>query len=88
MNAAAFEVSTTPVRLIPLSEAAPTQFRQIIVLNEDSDTVYVGPAGVTTATGFPLIQGAALSLDNVSPYTPLWGRTASGTSTVRVLEAQ
>lgn len=48
-----------------------------------SAEVYVGPAGVTTATGLPL--GGGISFD-LQAGEALYGIVASGTVAVRVME--
>ena len=58
---------------------------QAVILNTDgTNTVYVGPDGVTTATGFPLAAGDSLSLEAVSSET-LKGITAGANVQLAVL---
>lgn len=49
----------------------------------NGDLVFLGPAGVTTATGLPLGGGISLQL---AVGEALYGIVASGTVIVRVLE--
>ncbi len=53
------------------------------VYNFGSATVFYGPSGVTTATGFPLPAGAAAT---ISTTGALYGIAASGTQTIGVME--
>lgn len=47
--------------------------------------IFVGPAGVTAATGYPIGAGADFALD-LEVGEDLYGITASGTSSVNVLQ--
>ena len=52
--------------------------------NNGSATVFVGPTGVTTSTGFPIPAGGALFLDQ-GATAQVFGIVASGTVNVRVI---
>ena len=59
--------------------------RVVQLKNTGSSTVYVGGSTVTAATGYPIAAGEA-------PYpfpvnNPIYGVTASGTSTIAYAEA-
>jgi hypothetical protein len=51
--------------------------------NYGSVTVFVGPSGVTTSTGIPVVAGASLTLNTTAA---LYGVVASGTGAVAVAE--
>lgn len=56
------------------------------VYNESTTTVYFGPAGVTTATGFPLLPGDSVTFQfRPSTATAIYGIGAAS-SAVRVVE--
>lgn len=55
------------------------------VANNGAATVYIGGAGVTTATGFPIAAGASMGFDLRSATDEVYGIVASGTVEVRVL---
>lgn len=58
---------------------------QAVVFNTDAtNTVYLGAAGVTAATGFPLAAGASLSLQAVDSET-LWGITGGASVVLAVM---
>lgn len=60
--------------------------RSILIRNRGSVAVYVGPAGVTTSTGFQLDAGESLTADFPTYGGGLYGITASSTARVDVLE--
>lgn len=57
----------------------------VALYNNGSVTVYVGGADVTSSSGLPLPAGQYMSVD-VDRSEGLYGRTASSTADVRVLE--
>lgn len=59
--------------------------RTIAVTNNGDQIIYVGPSGVTTATGTPIAPGGFRSFD-VGMYVTLYAIAASGTQDVRTLE--
>ena len=67
-----------------LPASALANRRALIIRNNGSATVYLGAAGVTTASGFPLDPGQSLALEIGT--LAIYGRVASGTVEVRVLE--
>ncbi len=73
-------VSTTAVKLFNTNSAATD--RKIRCITAD---IFVGPAGVTAATGF-LVKAAEASVSLPSLVGELWAITASGTATVYTLE--
>ena len=77
----AVSVGTTAT---PLPASALANRRALIVRNNGTATVYLGSSGVTTAVGFPLDPGQSLTLEIGT--LPVYGRAASGTVEVRVLE--
>lgn len=56
----------------------------VSILNSGSVVVYIGGAGVTTANGYPIAAGSALSIGLMSES--VYGIVASGTSPVNILE--
>lgn len=59
----------------------------ILIKNQGTIAVYVGPSGLTTSTGFKLDAGESLSLDSVRGDDALYGITGSSSTTVHVLQA-
>jgi len=59
----------------------------VAISNDHGSTVYVGPAGVTVANGFPLATGSVLSLD-LGPSAELYAVSASGSHAVRIMVAE
>jgi hypothetical protein len=57
----------------------------LLVKNVGAATVYLGPADVTTATGFPLGAGEAWGEGNFAPGEKLYGIVATGTVEVALL---
>lgn len=68
---------------IPATAAVGRIF--ILVTNNGSVTVYIGDSNVTTTNGYPLAPGDAVSLD-LKEQVVLYGRTATGTADVRIIE--
>ena len=72
-------VGTTPVQVVPVN---PSRF--ILHLgNESGTTVYIGAAGVTPSTGYPILGS---SLKTVSTRDALYAVVASGTETLSFFE--
>lgn len=58
--------------------------RSIVVRHRGTNPVYLGPSGVTTATGFQLNAGDAVQFD-LSGGDSLFGIVASGSETLHVM---
>lgn len=56
------------------------------VYNLGTGSVYVGGSNVSVANGFPLIEGAAMSLGEMGADDAVYAISASGTVDVRVVE--
>jgi len=52
---------------------------------DDTETIYIGDAGVTAAQGYPIIPGGQLHID-VSDDVDVFAITAAGVADVRILE--
>lgn len=59
--------------------------RKILVQNVSTRTIYVGEAGVTTATGIRLAAGSSIELE-AAPQISLFAIAQGGSADVRVLE--
>lgn len=57
----------------------------ILLYNNGAETVYIGPADVTTSNGFLLKMGETLGI-TITDKVDLYGITAATTEEVRVLE--
>ena len=69
---------TTTATLIASSDADGSS---VAVTNTSSETVYLGPSGVTTSNGYPLAQNAAIGIE-LQASEKLYGIVGTGTSTV------
>lgn len=58
----------------------------VIIRNRGAVAVYVGDAGVTTATGFQVDAGETLSVETAGSADLLYGITASGSAACHVLQ--
>lgn len=56
---------------------------QIIISNQGTDTIYIGPGAVSSATGFPIAAGTSVTLPTQGA---VFGIAATGTQAVGVLE--
>lgn len=84
INAAQVPVSTTATRLN--SDPHDSRSDSAIAITAPAAAVlYLGRAGVSTATGFPLPAGTTISLD-LQSSEDVYGVLATGTGTVSVLE--
>lgn len=64
----------------------PAANNGILVSNTGASSVFLGGAGVTSATGYPLAAAATVTVPTVGGYPhALYAITASGTSTVAFL---
>ncbi len=81
--------SSTAVTVTTTAGALPATAKSgrmsLIVYNNCASTVYIGGASVTSSNGLPLVEGASISFD-LSDSAAIYGRMASGTCDVRVLE--
>jgi hypothetical protein len=82
LQAAQVAVGTT---VVELTNRSPTDPTNSIVVTPTVD-LFVGPAGVTAATGYRIPAGGSLSLD-LGSQERLYGVTASGTGTAYVLRS-
>lgn len=83
---AAISVGTTATKLGTGASGAPLANRKRIrVQNLGSVVVYLGPSGVTSSSGLRLAAGGNDEIE-LGPGVDLYGRTASGTADVRVME--
>lgn len=82
LQAAQVAVSTIAVELT--SRAATDPRSSIAVQAPAAAALYVGPAGVTAATGYLIAAGQSIGLD-LGPGERLYGILASGTGTAYVL---
>lgn len=78
------EVSVTTTATV--IAAANNGRQSLLIKNIGAATVYIGPSGVTTATGYPLDAGEVLELSGQTGA--VYGRVAAGTNLVRTLEEQ
>lgn len=78
---ATVSVATTATAL----HASDADGQSLLVSNVGAATVYLGPAGVTTATGLPLAAGASVSINSLVGGEVLYGIVAASTNEVRVL---
>ncbi len=72
----------TAATLLPAS--ALTGRRVLWIYNNGSATIFLGPAAVTTANGFPLLPGQSVALEVGA--LAVYGRVAAGTVEARVME--
>ena len=77
----AITVTGTEAKLV--GTVALQQRSVLYVFNNSSVTVYLGPTGVTTATGFPLLPNDYMPLDT---NADVYAIAASGSNNVRILE--
>lgn len=70
---------TTTAQELSQNEADGDGHATLLLSNNGSVDLYVGPSGVTTGTGFKVAAGASLSVD-LSPGERLFGVTGSSSS--------
>lgn len=80
-------VSTTAVA-ITSADTDITSKGFVTLTNNSAGTVYVGPAGVTTSTGFPLKQNQVLANIEIKNNETLYAIAGSGTSEIVALQVQ
>lgn len=76
----AVSVGSTATTLVTSSATR----RSVGIYNNGSVTVFVGPSGVTTSNGFPVLPGGALFVDE-GATAELRGIVSTGTCDVRVV---
>lgn len=69
---------------IALPASALSSRRALWIYNNSTVTVYLGAAAVTTASGFPLLPGQSVALEVGA--LAIYGRVATGTAEVRIME--
>lgn len=86
MNAVKVSVGTTATLLLAAGRGT-VDVPQSVVLSVPSggSTVYIGGENVTTASGFPVVAGATLSLDVIGE--PVYGIVGASTQDVNVLRS-
>lgn len=84
VTAHAVSVGTSAARLDTI-EGGANRTTSVAVYNNGTAIVYVGDSAVTTATGFPIAVGGAMSFD-IDTTEGLYGRATAGTHDVRVIE--
>lgn len=80
-------VSTTAVA-ITSADTDITSKGFVTLTNNSAGTVYVGPAAVTTSTGFPLKQNQVLGPIEIKNNETLFAIAGSGTSEIVALQVQ
>lgn len=79
-------VSTVAVRLdADVITGAPVR-RSILIRNRGTAAVFLGPPGVTTATGYQLDAGESLGADTFDDLEPLYGIAAAGSHECHILQ--
>lgn len=90
INALRGEVKTRAVTvttaLTPLPGEVLSYRRGITIYNNGSVTVYIGGSTMTVSDGLPVAAGSYSPALDAGPKMILYGRTASGSSDVRVME--
>lgn len=77
-------IGTSASLLVAARTGAPGTGRIAATLyNVGSATIYFGPSGVTTATGFPINSGGVAT---VNTQAAIYGISTSGTQTICVME--
>lgn len=84
IESAQIAVSTTATELTNTAARISGDSTSILVQAPAGAVLYVGPAGVTTANGFPVPAGSSFSID-LEFGERLYGVLASGTATAFVL---
>jgi hypothetical protein len=65
--------------------AQPAGTSRVLIRNPSAVSVYVGPAGVTTATGFEIVAGDALGI-NLANGDTIYGVVAAATQVVYTIQ--
>ena len=77
---------TVTTALTPLPDEVLSFRRSLVVYNNGSVTVFVGGSTMTTSDGMPIPAGTYSPAIDAGPRMILYGRTASSSSDVRVME--
>lgn len=85
LQTAQVTVGTSAVLLAGTPGTDITGF-SVMVKAPDAATLYVGPAGVTSSTGFPVPAGTSITGD-LEAGEALYGVLASGSGTASVLRS-
>lgn len=85
VNAAASPapIGTTAALIAPARKPSVAGRFAITIINKGLVDLYIGAAGVTAASGFPIEPGGALTLNT---QAAIYGITASSTDSVRYVE--
>jgi hypothetical protein len=85
IGAAQKTVTTDPT---PLSAPRPGNWGEhsVVICNRGSVDVFLGPAGVSTTTGFKLGPGESAAGDDLKSGDVVYGIVATGTSVCHVLQ--
>ncbi len=76
---------TAAAPAVKITSATPAATRSSVqVTNSGANTLWVGPSGVTAATGIPIASGASMTF-SLGPNVALYGFSTSG-STAAVME--
>lgn len=80
-------VTAAPVTVATTATALNVQggAQRLKLSNPAGQTVFLGPVGVTTATGYPLLASTVLPVD-LAPGEVLYGIVAATTAIVSVLK--
>jgi hypothetical protein len=76
---------TTSASELKVGASRLTARQTLMVQNTGSNTIYIGPSGVTTLTGIPLMKNQFISMP-VGDSIAVFAITASSTSTVVIQE--
>ena len=82
MNIQAVETSITTSETTIVTTDGDSS--SLAIYNTGSVTVYLGGSGVSSAQGFPLLIGSTIII-SIPSNTTVYGITASGTGTLRIL---
>lgn len=80
----ATQVTCTTAGTVAVLSAVTTSKAAQYVSNQSGATVYLGPSGVSSSTGFPLPTGAVLDVTKAT--SGLYCATASSTAVIGVLQ--
>jgi len=66
------------------SSISPLSTKSVCIFNNGSSTIFLGPAGVTAATGFPLDAGQAFC-DDLADLSAMFCISGGGSEDIRFL---
>ena len=81
ITSAQYSVDGTAVKIVATNQG----FRNVSIHPTTSGSIYIGPAGVTTSTGFLIDNATGPYSLLVAPQDEIWATAASGTKTVTVI---